>query len=230
MKAHLAKYYRRMLDAVQSAAARKRRYALDYWKQRVVKEGILSNHHYEHFYTVHFGLNRAHYWGKTILDIGCGPRGSLEWAEGAAQRIGLDTLASAYRELGTRRHQMQYVNAAAESLPFSDGSFDFVCSFNSLDHVDDLEKASAEIVRVLAPGGLFLLLTDVHSRPTIREPQAFRWEIVGQFSPPLELLGERRYERTERGIYQSIEAGLEYDLSDDSERYGVLSAKFAKPL
>ena len=49
---------------------------LNYWKQRKKAEGILSNSHYKHFYTTHFGLEDSYYNNKIILDIGCGPRGS----------------------------------------------------------------------------------------------------------------------------------------------------------
>ena len=31
-------------------------------------------------YTVVFGLTRDDFAGKAVLDVGCGPRGSLEWA------------------------------------------------------------------------------------------------------------------------------------------------------
>jgi hypothetical protein len=56
---------------------------LKYWERVRNSEGVLSNDHYRHFYTAHFGLDASHYDGKVILDIGCGPRGSLEWADAA---------------------------------------------------------------------------------------------------------------------------------------------------
>ena len=33
---------------------------------------------------------------KIVADFGCGPRGSLEWATSAKERIGIDVLANAY--------------------------------------------------------------------------------------------------------------------------------------
>src|SRR5687767_10314946 len=51
------------------------------WKEKEAQEsGRLLNTHYEPFYTTVFGLTHADYAGKAVLDIGCGPRGSLEWA------------------------------------------------------------------------------------------------------------------------------------------------------
>jgi ubiquinone/menaquinone biosynthesis C-methylase UbiE len=36
-------------------------------------------------------------------------------------------------------HGMTYVAARSEEIPFPEGYFDVVSSFNSLDHVDDLD-------------------------------------------------------------------------------------------
>lgn len=199
----------------------------EYWRNRKREEGALSAAHYEYFYTLHFGLQRNDFVGKKILDIGSGPRGSLEWADHSRLRIGLDPLAIAYREFGTRAHRMLYVAAAAERMPFADGAFDVVCSFNSLDHTDDPEMVAREVARILGPGGLFLLLTDVHPHPTPLEPAAFSWNVTTKFD--LALVEEKHYEKTKRGMYESILAGAYYDHLNTSERYGVLSAKFARP-
>ena len=45
---------------------------------------------YRWAFTEHFGLDPGFYRGKRLLDVGCGPRGSLEWADMAAERVGLD--------------------------------------------------------------------------------------------------------------------------------------------
>jgi len=229
MTSTLGKVYHKVLDVVQSPLARKRRYALHYWKRRVAKEGTFFNHHYEYFYTTHYRLDRSFYEGKRILDIGCGPRGSLEWADMAAERVGLDPLAGSYLRLGGRHQKMTYVSAPAEDIPFTDGHFDVVCSFNSLDHVDDLDRTVNEIIRILARGGLFLLITDLHDKPRIREPQTFKWEVIDKFCPPLEVLRENRYESRRSGIYENVRSGTAYDETDSSTRNAVLSAKFIKP-
>src|SRR4029079_10710133 len=101
------------------------------------------------FYTSHFGLSASDYAGKRILDIGCGPRGSLEWADMTAERVGLDPLADEYLKLGAKNHKMSYVAAPSEKIPFPDGHFDVVCSFNSLDHVDDIPTTINKIIRVV---------------------------------------------------------------------------------
>lgn len=202
-----------------------------YWETKKREEKILSNNHYPYFYTTHFGFVPNDFAGQSILDIGCGPRGSLEWAHMAKERVGLDPLADYYQRLGTREQHMSYVNAPSERIPFEDGRFQFVCSFNSLDHVDILEQSIEEIARVVKPGGFFLLLTDVNHNPTPTEPIRFSWNIVRAFTQRhFTLVEERHYERIPEGLYQSIRANTPYDETDPSERYGVLSAKFLKDL
>ena len=207
---------------------------LAFWHNRLKQQGALTNDHYERVYTTHFGLEKAFYRGKKILDIGCGPRGSLEWAVEADVRVGIDPLAEAYRQLGTSRHAMQYVAGGAEGLPFPDSSFDVVCSLNSLDHVDNLDKTIIEICRVLAPRGYFLLLTEIHRHPTVLEPIAFSWDIVARFQPELAIIEQGQVEYTVFSpegfgdIYQSLRQGTPYDHSNVRERNGILSAKFRK--
>jgi SAM-dependent methyltransferase len=207
---------------------------LAFWQSRLAREGALRNDHFEYFYTTHFGLDRAFYRGKRVLDLGCGPRGSLEWASEAALRVGLDPLAEVYRSLGTARHAMRYVAAGAEQMPFPDGSFDVVCSLNSLDHVDDLGRSVSEIVRVVAPGGYFLLISDIHQHPTTLEPSAYSWDVVDRFQPDLLVVEQRHCEyavMTPEGygnMYGSIQEGIAYDHNDPTERYGILSVRFRK--
>ena len=72
---------------------------LAYWQWVKRERDITINSHYQQLYTECFGLDAEWYRGKVLLDIGCGPRGSLEWATMAARRIGLDPLMDEYREL-----------------------------------------------------------------------------------------------------------------------------------
>ena len=207
---------------------------LAFWQSRLKLQGVLSNDHYEYFYTTHFGLAKEYYSGKKILDIGCGPRGSLEWADVSEFRIGVDPLAFAYRNLGSRLHAMKYVACVAETLPFATGSFDIVCSLNSLDHVDDLNRVKNEIIRVISPGGIFLLITDIHRLPTILEPSAYLWDIVDQFLPAFELVEKREIEITVFSpegfgdIYQSLKQDTQFNHNNTLERNGGLSAMFRK--
>jgi ubiquinone/menaquinone biosynthesis C-methylase UbiE len=206
----------------------KEQHELAFWRKKYQEEGgDLGNGHYERFYTTFFGLERAFYTGKRIIDIGCGPRGSLEWADMAALRVGLDTLAREYKKLGAHRHKMTYIDAGAESIPFPDAHFDVAFSFNSLDHVGDLDRAITEIKRIVKPGGLFLLITEVNHEPTAAEPQSFSFDVVERFAPEYTPLSIRKFEMG-KNVYGSLAEGKPYDEENPRRRDALLCAKFGR--
>lgn len=57
---------------------------------------------------------------------------------------------------------MGAVPGRAEELPFPDGSFDAVCLFDVLEHLEDDRAALAEVRRVLKPGGLLFISVPLH--------------------------------------------------------------------
>lgn len=198
-------------------------YELRYWKGCLEAEKVLKNGHYSFFYTSAFSLGYDFYNNKRILDIGCGPRGSLEWADNSLERTGLDPLVEEYRPLGIDSHKMRYLKGNAEKVPFQDGYFDVVASYNSLDHVDDIDRSIEEIVRVLAPGGTFLLITEVNHAPTKTEPVFYSWDISKRFLHKMDLVYEKRFKKTS-GIYESILDNMQ----PEEGQKGVLAARFVK--
>lgn len=109
--------------------------------------------------------------GADVLDIGCGP-GWL-WSEGKdAFPDGLSlTLADfspgmvadgvkAAEAVG-RYAKVEGVVADASKLPFADGSFDAVLACHMLYHVPDAQMALGEFKRVLRPGGILVVTTNL---------------------------------------------------------------------
>jgi ubiquinone/menaquinone biosynthesis C-methylase UbiE len=97
------------------------------------------------------------------------------------------------REFGDR---VEVKQADATQLPFPDELFDAVVSLIMLHHVIDWEKALAEAVRVLRPGGRLLGFDLLASRPTQWLHQAdrsthrmVRWEEMRRATQDLPLLG-----------------------------------------
>jgi SAM-dependent methyltransferase len=196
----------------------KRYHELRYW--RGVTRPIRTDHaklehersHYEQFFTSFFGLMPADYAGQRVLDIGCGPCGSLEWATMAAERVGIDPLAEEYKKLADDAQAMTYCAAPSEAMPFPDGHFDSVSSFNSLDHVDDIDATIAEIKRVTAPGGRMLLIVEIGHAPTPTEPHVLDESVIEKFAPEFEAISVRTFGlRRDHNVYGSLLDDIVYE-------------------
>ncbi len=83
------------------------------------------------------------------------------------------------------RHGGRVKQAAIDSLPFDDHSFDLVCALDIIEHVADDEAAVREVARVSRPGAAIMLSTPLH--PEYWTPFD---EIVGHYRryPPDQLL------------------------------------------
>ena len=202
----------------------KRLYELTYWRWRYFQEKGLSHSWYEGLFTEIPKLDRSIYSGKKVVDIGCGPRGSLEWLDDAALRVGIDPLLGDYLKFGIEEHASNYVASQVEDLPFKASSIDVVTSFNSLDHVDDLMLALKEIERVLASGGYFILLVEVHPKSTLSEPITIPWNLTSLLSHSFLILKEDHFEECENrpGSAAAARSGIAFDHDDPKERSGTL--------
>ena len=106
-----------------------------------------------------------------ILDCGVG-NGSLSIAldsiiKGPIEYHGIDTSSemlvqamSVMQHAGLRPHLKQ---ANVLSLPYDDQSFDVVMAAHVLEHLPDPQRALAEMVRVLRPGGMVFVCVTRHS-------------------------------------------------------------------
>ena len=96
--------------------------------------------------------------GKDVLEIGCGTGVHTRLLAQAGAHVTAVDLTPTAVEFTTRRLTQagllaNVVEADAESLPFADGSFDFVWSWGVIHHSTDTDRVIAEIARVLRPGG-----------------------------------------------------------------------------
>ncbi len=103
-----------------------------------------------------------------VLDVGCGgganvarllslcPKGFVDGIDYAPESVAFSRKENA-AELG-RRCDIRQGDVGA--LPFEAGSFDLVTAFETVYFWPDLDKGFAEILRVLKPGGQFLLVCE----------------------------------------------------------------------
>lgn len=97
---------------------------------------------------------------KRVLDVACGEGyGSAILSAGAATVTGVDIAPEAVKHARDRygKPQLEFVEASAAALPFADGSFDVVVSFETIEHHDRHDEMLDEIKRVLVPGGLVVI-------------------------------------------------------------------------
>jgi ubiquinone/menaquinone biosynthesis C-methylase UbiE len=87
------------------------------------------------------------------------------------------------RRVAKIRRNTEVLNATAEHLPFSDGSFDTIVVTFTLCSVSDERAALDEITRILAPGGQLLFLEHVrsmHPRIAARQDELpFSYRLIG---------------------------------------------------
>jgi SAM-dependent methyltransferase len=95
--------------------------------------------------------------GLIGLDLGCGEGHNTRLvAERGAAMVGLDissVFAHAARDGDGSARALAGVVADGLTLPFSEGSFDFVVGFMSLMDMPEPGRVLAEVARVLRPGG-----------------------------------------------------------------------------
>jgi SAM-dependent methyltransferase len=202
---------------------------MTFWQKRSKEEVVLKNSHYEKIFTDALGINLQFYENKKVLDIGCGPRGSLEFMHVASMRVCADPLAIEYGPLGASNHSMLYVQAGSERLPFPSKSFDAVTSINNFDHVESVSASMLEIHRVLKQGGSFGVIVELHHKPKVCEPQsipgnwASAWEKIG-FKTALQKRVEyhAKYNCKIRGTNAIFECPL-FDESDETPRDSFLT-------
>jgi len=93
---------------------------------------------------------------RQILDVGCGTGTNLEELGRFGIVKGVDVEPEAVRLC--RRAGWDVEHVPAGRLPFEDDSFDLVTMLDVIEHVDDDQKLLREATRLLAPGGLVLVM------------------------------------------------------------------------
>ena len=96
-----------------------------------------------------------------VLEVGYGSGTVLlALAESCRELHGIDLdaePASVAPVLGRRGVQAELVRGSVCELPYEAERFELCVSFSVFEHLTDYRRALAEVSRVLAPGGLFLL-------------------------------------------------------------------------
>ena len=155
--------------------------------------------------------------GNQVLEVGCGTGAITRWL--AASRpncsfTGVDVNAyllaeaEALATANSTGDAIQFKEGNAESLPFSEASFDVALSFTVLEELD-VDKALAEMVRVVRPGGrVGILVRSVDTHVVVNLPlrTGLREKVE---APPLWWGGVGEKGCADRSLYRRfLKAGL----------------------
>jgi ubiquinone/menaquinone biosynthesis C-methylase UbiE len=131
--------------------------------------------------------------GDSILDVGCGlgdaDKGLLMAYPTLRKVVGVDvieqriqTCLAKWQDDG-RPAKLEFKQADAQNLPFSNETFDRVFSVDTLEWVFDPAKALREMLRVIKPGGVALIAhSDFDSQVFNAADRQLNRKIVHSFS------------------------------------------------
>jgi len=161
---------------------------------------------------IHAFAQFTRYHGKSVVEVGFGAGTDfIQWLRAGARATGIDLTEEALENL-THRIRIyglpepeRIQTGDAENLPFESNTFDLGYSFGVLHHTPNTEKAVAELVRVVRPGGeIKMMLYNLHSLCVFKkwvkhallrgQPwKSFRWAAANH----IESAGTKAYTRGE---------------------------------
>ena len=114
--------------------------------------------------------------GSLVLDVACGTGFGLPVLQQKARLVvgsDIEFSAALKAQAETVNERATIVVSDGCKLPFDDGSFDAITSFETLEHLEDRNGFLRELRRVLAPEGLCIISTPNanHTRPVNGKPR-----------------------------------------------------------
>jgi ubiquinone/menaquinone biosynthesis C-methylase UbiE len=125
---------------------------------------------------------RPYLEGKTVLDLGCFTGGrTVAWHKkySIKKSFGVDVeqvFIDASRHCASDEGvDAEFEMGFGEALPFPEGKFDAVVSFDVFEHVRDVRKTMAECLRVLKSGGVLIVVFPPFYCPTEHHLSCVSW-------------------------------------------------------
>lgn len=203
-------------------------------KQSGIHEEWVSNYRTpdnEHFYNMAFDFIRDQFnapGGSTVVDAGCGSCAkSKNLVDRGFNVIGTDLSQSALdlAQEGLKgtpyenKIELQQQNLTA--ITMADNSVDYLVCWGVLMHIPEVDKAVAEICRIIKPGGYVAISEgNMHSWQT--RTLRFLKKILGRERADVHIVpaGIENWEETDEGKLMTRQANMRW-LSAEFEKHGL---------
>ncbi|WP_128544773.1 class I SAM-dependent methyltransferase [Larkinella soli] len=167
-----------------------------------------------------------------VLEIGCGWGRGLELLTKAADHYtGIDKNEALIQSLGREYPQSTFIQASIPPLSgLADDSFDYIVTFQVIEHIQNDDLFLKEAYRVLKPGGTLLLTTVNRLFSLTRNP----WHVREYTAQELKNLMLRYFPTVEtRGIHGNGKVMEYYEQNKKSvqkiTRFDVLNLQYRLP-
>ena len=148
--------------------------AMSVYTTEIASDNIVSDN------PIHQRLLKAYiiaeqYVTGDLLEVGCGEgRGVELLAPKASSYTAVDKIGEVVEKLQANNPRSRFVTANIPPLPFEDNSFDYVVSFQVIEHIKGDSTFLKEIYRVLKPEGKALISTPNIKMTLSRNPWHIR--------------------------------------------------------
>lgn len=167
-----------------------------------------------------------------VLEIGCGwGRGLQLLTQSASHYTGIDKNAELIADLSQHYPHAKFIQANIPPLSgLADNTFDYIVTFQVIEHIQNDDLFVKEAYRVLKPGGKLLLTTVNRNFSLTRNP----WHIREYTADELRSLMARYFSTVQtKGIHGNQKVMTYYEQNKESvrklTRYDVLNLQYRLP-
>ena len=134
-----------------------------------------------------------------VLEVGCGEGYGISLlAPKADSHMAVDKFATNVDAYSTAFSHVKFRQMSVPPLQFPDNTFDYIVTFQVIEHIEEDEQMVAEMARVLKPGGKMIMTTPNIKMSLTRNP----WHVREYTVEQLETLLQRHFSVVDmQGVY-----------------------------